>query len=349
MHIDHMGGIGLLSPDIPVYMSEDSLTLYRRLVAQGDVVGIRHDRCIGVPFGGTFTVGDITAELVPVDHDIVGESGCLFHTPDGVICYTADYRFHGFHPELTRAFAEHCKGADLCITEGVTVSSGDIDMLSLTEPEEHARTEEDLLCEMQKIAEEDQGRLPVVCFYERNVERFHRQSESLREAGRTLVMEARTADYTAAFYPEDPVTVYAPTIHGRALQNDWNVVSRADILKNPGKYVLQLDYADIYELMDLSAVTSRFIHADGSPLGEYDPSYEKLLKLLNVLGIPYEYRGLGGHARPYGLRWMIDTISPEVLVPLHSFRPEQVQSEKAGRRILPEPGQRLVLKDGRIL
>ncbi len=346
MHIDHMGGMGLLSPELPVYMSEESLCLYRRLVAQNDLIGVRHDYCVGVPAGGTFTVGDIEAELVPVDHDVIGASGCLFHTPDGTVCYTADYRFHGFHPEYTRAFARRCAGADLLITEGVTVSNEDIDMLFLTEPEEKTRTEYDLLDEMAAVAREDAGKLPVVCFYERNVERFHEQSRRLKKEGRTLVMDARTADYVSAFYPEDPVTVYAPTIHCRTLYNDWDVASRKDLLERPGDYVLQLDYADAYELMDLAPVVSRFIHADGSPLGDYDPSYQKLLTLLKILGIPYEYRGLGGHARPYGLKWMVDTIAPGVLVPLHSFRPEQVMSGKAGRRVLPEPGQKLTMVNG---
>ena len=53
-------------------------------------------------------------------------AGCRIRTPAGTLVYTGDYRFHGFHPERTRAFAEACRGADLLITEGVTVSNGDV-------------------------------------------------------------------------------------------------------------------------------------------------------------------------------------------------------------------------------
>lgn len=342
MHIDHMGGLDMLAPDVPVYMSAESLTLYRRLVAQNDITLRAHDRCIGIPYGKQFTVGDMTVEVLPIDHDCIGASGCRIHTPAGTIVYTGDYRFHGFHPERTRAFGEICRGADLLITEGVTVSNEDVDMLSLTEPTAPDRTEYTLLEEVAAMAQEEPGLL-VINYYERNVERVQRHIERFAKAGRTLVLDARLADYVAAFYPDTVLHVYAPTIHGRALKPGWQIVNRGALLANPAGYVLQLDYADSYELLDLAPHVSRYIHADGAPLGAYDASYAKLLDLLKAIGIPYDYRSLGGHAKPYFLRWMVDTIAPRILVPLHSFRPEQVASAKAGCRILPKAGQTITL------
>ncbi|MFR7450976.1 MAG: MBL fold metallo-hydrolase [Gemmiger sp.] len=342
MHIDHMGGLDMLDPGVPVYMSAESLTLYRRLVAQGDITMRGHDRCIGVPYGGQFTVEDITVEVLPIDHDCIGAAGCRIRTPAGTLVYTGDYRFHGFHPERTRAFAEACRGADLLITEGVTVSNGDVDMLSLSEPTEPDRTEYTLLEEFAALAREEPGLL-VVNYYERNVERVWRHIDNFAAAGRTLVLDARLADYVAAFYPQARLHVYGPTIHGRPLRPEWQVVNRSALLADPTGYVLQLDYADSYELLDLTPCVSRYLHADGAPLGAYDASYAKLLELLKAIGVPYDYRSLGGHASPYYLRWMADTIAPRILVPLHSFRPEQVASARAGCRILPQAGQTITL------
>lgn len=72
-----------------------------------------------------------------------------------------------------------------------------------------------------------------------------------------------------------------------------------------------------------------------------------LLQLQN-LGIPFHNLGLGGHARPYYLKQMVDTIAPKTLVPLHSQRPEQVNSRCIGQRILPEEGQTIVLEQGEV-
>ena len=341
MHIDHMGGLDMLSPHIPVYMSSDSLRLYRRLAAQGELTYREHRNCIGVGYGQCFSVGDISIKAVQIDHDCIGACGYLIDTPEGSICYTGDYRFHGYHPEITEAFAETCRGADMLITEGVTVSSADVDMLACERPEV-MRTERDLLSETEAIMRSSRG-LVVINPYNRNVERVHELIDKAASCGRRLVLDAAQADYVKSFYPDDTVYVYAETIHGRSLPGGAGIVDRSMLLESPESYVLQLDYGDQYELFDLQGAASAYIHMDGAPLGDYDPSFAKMKLQLAELDIPYHYLSLGGHAYPYFLRHMIDVISPRILVPLHSKRPEQVNSEHIAERILPYEGQTIEL------
>lgn len=358
MHIDHMGGLGCLHPDVPVYMSSDSFKLYRQLALNGEAEHKEHTNCIGIDYNSEFTVGDIKVKCIPVDHDVVGACGFLITTPDGSICYTGDYRFHGFHPELSEEFGKLCHGADVLITEGVTASFEDIDMLSLKEPEDEKRTEEKLQTELATLSREDEG-LIVVNPYNRNVERAHRMIHTFKENGRTLLLDPVQADYVAAFYPDDEISVYEENYREAVgsgarvckvgLPPKWKLVNREEVLSEPSKYALQLDYADMYELTDLKNITSRYIHMDGAPLGAYDPSYEKMKEFLEVCGVLYDYRGLGGHSKPYYLRTMIDTIAPKTLIPLHSFRPEQVASDKAGQRILPKYGDSYILKNGVVI
>ncbi len=345
MHIDHMGGLGMLDEEMPVYMSEDSLRLYRRLCAMGDIQQRSHERCIGIPYGQAFTRGDITVRVLQIDHDVIGASGALITTPDGTIVYTGDYRFHGFYPGVSKAFGETCRGADVMVTEGVTVSFGDVDMLSLTEPEEDICTEEMLQQEMAQACRKNSSLL-IVNPYNRNVERIHRLIGTFEAEGRTLVMDPVQADYVAEFYPDDDIRVYEKTMNGRNVPEWFKRVTLEDILKAPGKYVLQLDYQDQYAILDLKDVVSRYYHMDGAPLGSYEESYHKMTALLEYLGVPYQYCGLGGHSRPYYLKLMVDTIGPKTLIPLHSFRPEQVNSDRIGQRILPEEGQTVILEHG---
>lgn len=347
MHIDHMGGLDMLDPRIPVYMTEESETLYRRLAAQSDLTFREHPACTGVPGGQTFSVEDITVQVLPIDHDCVGACGFLIRTPDGSICYTGDYRFHGYHPDRTTAFARACRGADVLITEGVTVSFEDVDMLSLEAPDPTDRTETDLLDETATFCAGAPG-LVVINPYNRNVERIHRLAERLARQNRCLVLDAVQADYLAAFYPQDPLCVYAETVCGHPVPERAVLIGRDELLRRPEAYVLQLDYRDFYELYDLNPVVSGYLHMDGAPLGAYDPSYSKMLLQLEALDVPFHSLGLGGHARPYYLKQMVDTIAPGVLVPLHSQRPEQVASRCAGRRILPEEGQTLILEKGEV-
>ena len=279
MHIDHMGGLGMLDQNLPVYMSEDSLKLYRRLEACGDIQVKGHKNCIGIPYGESFTVGDIKVEVEAIDHDVIGACGYRITTPGGVICYTGDYRFHGFHPEVTKAFGQKMKGTDVLITEGVTVSFDDVDMISLTEPEEPGRSEEWLQEEMHRESSEQKG-LVIVNPYNRNVERLHRLILTAQETGRKLVMDGVQADYVQTFYPEDEILMYENSVGAdkdKAAERGWTIITRAELLANPSKYILQQDYANFYELMDLSSVITLYVHMDGAPLGDYDPSLERCI------------------------------------------------------------------------
>lgn len=349
MHIDHMGGLGMLDPDVPVYMSMDSLKLYRAIARCGEAEVREHANCIGVDYEDSFTVGDITVKVVQIDHDVAGACGFIITTADGSICYTGDYRFHGFHRDITEKFARTCHGVDVMITEGVTASFEDIDMLSLEEPEDMGNSEE-VVEEYMKDKIRSESGLIVINNYNRNVERIHRLISVCEKEGRILVLEPIQADYIKAFYPEDKISVYTQNIDecSFAISPDWKMVTRKDILDNPSGYVLQQDYKHIYELIDLKDVLSLYVHMDGGPLGDYDPSFKKLHDFMEQLNINYEHKGTGGHSRPYYLRYMIDNIAPGTLIPLHSFRPEQVMSDKAGCRILPEYGDIYTMQEGKL-
>lgn len=382
MHIDHMGALWALDERMPVYMSSESATLYHELGVMGELDIREHTNVHSVDYDGSFTVGDIKVTCVQVDHDVIGACGFLIETSEGSICYTGDYRYHGFHPDISAAFAEKCKGATLMISEGVTISFADIDMLSLEGPVRD-RSEWTLLEDMKNRAKEESG-LIVINNYIRNVERIHRLIGAAAESGRVLALEPKQADYIAAFYPEDEFVIYLPEtaemdeyevslmpkaqdnygfrgnenveklnlpvitkfISGGENVNNLvgkSVVTMKDILEHPSLFILQQDFKNSYELYDMADVVSLYVQMDGAPLGDYDPSYAVFFSMLDGLGINYERCGLGGHSEPYYLRKQVDTIEPEILVPLHSFRPEQMKSEHAGKIILPEIGESIEL------
>ena len=346
MHIDHMGGLGALDQRMPVYMSRESAILYHELGVMNELEIREHENIIPVDYNGSFTVGDITVTCVQVDHDVIGACGFMIATPDGNICYTGDYRYHGYHPEISAAFAQKCKGADVMISEGVTISHGDVDVLSLEGPARET-SELTLLDNMKEYAKTEQG-LIVINNYNRNVERVHNFVSAIRESGRELVLSPVQAEYVAAFYKEDKFSVYMPEggeINAPLVRN-CQVVTRKMLLDDPSGYVLQQDYKDSYELFELAGVISVYLHMDGAPLGDYDPSFAKFYDLLSVAGINVVRCGLGGHAEPYYLRKQVDDIAPRTLIPLHSFRPEQLLSKKAGKIILPNVNDTIVLDNG---
>lgn len=338
MHIDHMGALDCLHPELPVYMSEDSLTLYRSLAACKELDGEMHPATYAISEDQPLTIGDLTVRAVAVDHDVIGATGYLFETPDGRIAYTGDFRMHGFHPEVTKAFAKTCAGVDVLLCEGTMVSF-DLEPDAFLPQNPPRRTEEDLLADLLREAKET-DRLLVCSLYPRNVERVLRIHETLRQANRRLVLDERSAHHVLSFYPEAELFVYEETMTEAKshLSAGTRYVTLADLHAHPGDYLLHLPYRDIFALCDVCDITAAYLHCDGTPLGAYDPSYQVLLDRLAQLNLPYRLLSVGGHAEPYWLRWMVESIAPKVCVPIHSFRPEQLTFRDDIQRILPEEG-----------
>ena len=118
-------------------------------------------------------------------------------------------------------------------------------------------------------------------------------------------------------------------------------ISRLDaaaLRADQAAYVLELPYQRLTELVDLQpAASSVWIHCGGEPLGRYDPAFATLEFWLQRLGLAYASVQCTGHAAPDDLRWLVATIAPRVLIPVHSLAPENLIVPGVARR-LPEPG-----------
>src|SRR5659263_97575 len=74
---------------------------------------------------GTFTVGDLMVEALPVSHSLEGANSYILETSAGSVVYTGDFRFHGYKGDLTRRFAERAAEVDpiALICEGTRITS----------------------------------------------------------------------------------------------------------------------------------------------------------------------------------------------------------------------------------
>ena len=346
MHIDHMGALGLLADDAEVYMSKDSLLLYRGLAKTGDIYHKPHRKVCGMAPMRWRRKGDIRFRLIPVDHDVPGACGFEIVTPDGRVCYTGDLRIHGREGEKSFQFADAVKHADVCVTEGTMVSFiEDFDAVEPSADLEGGSTEAQVETEIAAAAAETAG-IVFLNFYRRNIRRLHALIRGLDTVGRRFVLQYPTAVLYRQFYPAESVAVFQPSETGRVLENA-DRVSREEMLKNPGGYVLDLPYARLLDALDFQADTSLYIHSDGVPLGAYDPGYEKLIDFLMRQGIARMRISCGGHARPAHLKYLLTRIAPKTLVPLHSQTPEKI-SIPGVSRLLPEAGKRYTLAGGKL-
>ncbi|SDZ38713.1 ribonuclease J [Evansella caseinilytica] len=350
LHLDHMGAVDAVSPAVPVYMSGESLKLYKALTDIGEGLS-RPRELASLSYTRPVAIGDITVTAYQTDHDIYGAASFLIETPDLTILYSGDIRLHGQHPEYNDRWLETMaeKHVDILLMEGTAFRPEQ-------EKEEPSlvKTEAELPEAMEKSTRLVKG-LVLFNFYHRNIDRIGHMISAAKQMKRTCVFEPKTALLADAFLNDPEFQVYDNGRNRLSEDNEkkltkYRYVTTAEINRVPQHYLLQNSFENLDDLLDLCLDLSAYIHANGMPLGAFDPNYHILRSFLDHFGIEYLSFNVSGHAGQSDILQMIDRINPELLIPWHSHYPELVKPLNKQQRIfLPEAKQTYVYENNQLV
>ena len=324
-HIDHIGLTGWVDPTIPIYCSPETHRLMDALAQAGDIPEGYAPSLIAMEEGQPLQWGPFQVRRYPVDHDVVGASGYAVKTEDGVVAFTGDIRLHGRHPELSQRFAQTVHGARALVIEGTTLSFGF----------RQAPRTEGAVDELFARALTETPGLILMSLYPRNLERVESFLNIARDAGRGIVWPPAMAALCRAWGLQDIL----------AFGSDVDV---ATIQSNPASFILQVNPEFLPWLLELPVGPgSVFLHANGEPLGAFDPQWDVLSDWLKFLHVPFWQIGTGGHASPDDLNQLVEWVQPEILFPLHSQEPDRLIPPPGTMRWLPQRGGRRYPLGGR--
>ena len=316
-HLDHIGLVGWVDPGIEVYAAEESIRMMRALAVAGPVPegGIPTWRPLEP--GNPVSWGPFTITGYPVDHDVPGAMGFLVRTEAGSLAYTGDFRLHGRHPEQTESFARLVQGVDVLVTEGTMLTAGFTSAW---------RTESQVDEEIRQTLTGTPG-LVVISIYPRNIERVQALIAEAAEAGRTVVWPDAMGRFLREYGLDEIVT--------------WDQgPDLVEIHAHPDRYVVQFDATDMAHLLDLPLGPGAvFIHANGEPLGAFEPRWELFQAWIERLRLPLLMIGSAGHASPHDLDRVIAMISPRVVIPIHTADPARLLPPVGTARVLAERGR----------
>lgn len=294
MHLDHTGLIPYLGPDVPLYFP----ALMEPVRAAADSSGyLPWRRPVGtaVTDGSSVSVGPIQVRFVAVDHDVPGATGFIIMTPDCVVAFTGDNRWHGLHPELTASFASAARGADVLIQEAVSLGWSSVP----DAPPE--LTEAEAIASLGRIVAETPG-LTIVNCYGMNRERVSGLGAACAIGGRKLLME-----------PQMGAMAGSPEFLG----------SVDPVRDNPSGYCLQLGFESLPLLIDLAPPRdSVWVQCGGTPMGAFDPALAVLEAWTARFGLELLTVNCSGHSRPADIERMVSTVHPRRVLPVHSRMPE---------------------------
>lgn len=337
LHLDHMGAIRAISPNVPLYMSEESAQLFEALTVIEEERPL-HREMSKLTHKQPIDIGAIKVTPYKMDHDVPGALSLYIETPDLTILYSGDFRMHGENPEWNKrwinVFKE--KDVDLLLIEGTTFRPD----------EEKNMDSEPPLCENEKefanisakLIRQAEG-LAIFNIYHRNIDRIDRMIEAASLSGRKLVLEPETAYIADQFLNEKDFLVldYQVGDWVKSLEEKYQLISLDAINRNPNKYVLQNSFQYLAQLLDLHLDGAIYLHANGVPLGDFDPNYEKLLTFLDHFNVKHYSLGVSGHASQEDVLAVIDQIKPNILIPWHSHYPELIKPTDENQVVfLPE-------------
>jgi len=284
----------------------------------------------------------------------------------GAVVYTGDLRFHGYGGSLTRGFVQRvaevrplaliCEGTRVDEAENVT--------------EEQVR---DRVSDLARVKS-----LVVVDFPIRDTERMVSFLEVARATGRKLAISTKQAyllkqlEGTGSGVPsldDEHLAVYVRRKGWGLITEDgypdeivgqdydsWerefldypNAVTCEDISSNQTDFIVRIDFFELPDLISLKpAEGSCYIRSSTEPHDEEDEiDLERVHAWLRLFGLyPYERIHASGHLNGKEIEWLVREVSPQVLIPIHTEKPEAFEgmAHEDIRIILPELGRKYQL------
>jgi ribonuclease J len=308
-HIDHVGLAGFVRGDIPVHAHTDAVDVLRALDATGQGLAHGDPDWRGLADRQRVAVGPMEVECVAVDHDVPGASGYLVHTADGTLAFTGDIRFHGRHPERSWGFTDRSADCDVLVTEGTTLG------WDMRGP---LRDESDVERDFAAALEQTPGLL-LLSMYPRDLERVAAFLGLADAAGRAVVWPAPVAAFLRL--------AGVPALAGLDVLSAADV-PLSDVRAAPSAYVVAPDPDDLPSLLDLPLgegfPAGVLVHANGEPLGPFEPRWEPFTDWLGALGIELRQIGCSGHADQDQLHHMLERTRPRVVFPIHTTAPARL-------------------------
>jgi ribonuclease J len=347
-HEDHTGGLAYLLRDLraPIYGSELTVGLARHRIDEAGVT--EHTRFVSVSDGETVRIGACDVEFIPVTHSVPESMAVAFHTPQGVILHSGDFKLDlqpvdGRRTDLPRM-------GELARSEGIRLLLSDS-----TNAEEPGFTESEssVGVTLRRVFAAQSGkRLIVACF----ASHMHRVQQ---------VIDAAVANGRRV------------ATLGRSMGKNVELGMRLGIISIPDGVLMEIDNVDsvppgevcvistgsqgepMSALSLLATGENKWLHIaeddvvviSAHPIPGNEWSVGQVIDDLYRRGAEVVHSGgeavhVSGHARQGELQTLLAVTRPECFVPVHGEFRHMVHHARLALSMGIDPAKVLLCEDG---
>ena len=180
-HEDHVGGLSYLLRELsfPIYGSALTLGLAKNRIEEAGLLG--NTDLIAVTDGERRQIGPFDVEFIPVTHSVPHGFATAFHTPQGVIMHTGDWKLDltpvdGRLTDLARMGA-------IAYDQGVRLLMGDS---TNADSHGHSRSEKSVGGVLYDLFHEHEGRRIVIACFASHVHRVQQIADAAVSFGRKV-------------------------------------------------------------------------------------------------------------------------------------------------------------------
>jgi len=354
-HEDHVGGLSYLLREVsfPIFGSELTLGLARGRIEEAGL--LQRTELTPVSDGEAWEIGPFDVEFIPVTHSVPQALATAFHTPQGTIVHSGDFKIDltpvdGRLTDLSRLGA-------LADGEGVRLLLADS---TNADQAGFSRSETNVGKVLYNLMHEQEGRRVIVACFASHIHRIQ-----------------QLADAAIAFD-----RVIAPL--GRSMRRNITMARELGLLQIPDRSVIEVEEVDRYEpgrvmvlstgsqgepmsaLTLLAGQENRWLklHPDDTvilsshPIPGNEHAVTKVIDNLFRQGVEVIHSGVSdvhatGHAKSEELKLYQSLLKPEFFVPVHGeyhhmvahSRLAEVMGTPHDNILVAEDGDRLVLDD----
>ena len=333
MHLDHMRMMGLVSDKVKVYLTKPAQILEKAL----EDVGLGIETIRGLKYEDMpeeIRIGEIYVRRFIINDDSYQDLSFYIETPDLKLHYTGDVFVYGKYEEniIKETDFLRKRKVDILVCEGTRFFSN-IDINKKIEPSfkpiNGLITKDQLDSNIIDTINAYDG-LVFFNYYDREMSDVMLIDMVEENTKRTMVYEPESAHLINEFFNKKvhitiPDTYESKPSYLDEIVKNNTVVTKEEIMNNPEKYIVQNSYPNILELLDYRNIKSMYMRHSGTPLGEFDPKYKNMMKIVEKANMEYveTYHTKDGyfspHAEHYQILAYIDMVNPKLLIPCHTL------------------------------